>query len=105
MAEGKKLDKKIEAIAWSLFLLWVGAAWLLNLGANIGSIGVGIIILGAQAVRKYFKVKIETFWLVIGVLFVISGLGIFSGINIPLIPLVFIAIGTKFLHSAITGKK
>ncbi len=102
---GEGSAKKIEAISGSLFLLWIGIAWLMSLGPNIGSIGIGVIILGAQATKKYFGLKLEGFWLVVGAFFVVSGLGILSGVNIPLIPIILIVLGGKFLYSALKEKK
>ncbi|MFC2083573.1 hypothetical protein ACFLS9_00805 [Bacteroidota bacterium] len=91
--EKKDLSRKLEAMGWALFFIWVGISFLTSWGAGIVLLGIGVITLGMQLIRTFFEMKIEAFWIVIGVLFVIGGLGILLNINIPLEPIVLILAG------------
>ena len=51
----KKLYRKLDAIGWSLFFIWIGITVLAKLGWGIGLIGIGVIILGKLAVREYLS--------------------------------------------------
>ena len=42
------LDKKLEAVGWGLFFIWVGTALFAHIGWGAGLLGVGIITLGAS---------------------------------------------------------
>lgn len=46
------LDRKLDAVGWGLFFVWIGVALLLEVGWGIGLLGVGIITLGGQAGRR-----------------------------------------------------
>jgi hypothetical protein len=51
----KKLNRKLDAIGWGLFFIWIGIAVLADVGWGIGLIGVGVIILGGLAAREYLS--------------------------------------------------
>ena len=51
-ARGKKLDRKLDAVGWGLFFIWIGVAVLTDVGWGVGLIGVGFIILGALVARE-----------------------------------------------------
>lgn len=63
--------KMVDAVAWGLFFMWVGVAFLAHLGWGVGFLGVGVITLGAQLVRKYLGLVVEPFWLTIGIAFIV----------------------------------
>ncbi|UCE35104.1 MAG: hypothetical protein JSV55_04315 [Deltaproteobacteria bacterium] len=99
-----ELAGKLAAVSWSLFFIWIGIILLMKIGTGIGLLGVGVITLGAQVARKYFNLKLEPFWVVVGLLFVLGGLwGLFDA-KLPLVPIVFIAAGLALLVSTIRGK-
>ena len=52
-------EKKLEAVGWGLFFIWIGIAFLTDIGFPVGLFGVGIITLGSQAARKYFNFKLH----------------------------------------------
>lgn len=95
---------KLDVFAWSFFFIWTGIALLSNLSWGIGLLGVGIIILGKQATRKYMALKFETFGVVCGVLFVLGGVWELLSVRISLVPVVCIAAGVALLLSALFGK-
>ena len=98
-------EKKLEAVGWGLFFIWIGIAFLSELGFPIGLFGVGIITLGSQAARKYFHFKLEGFWIVVGLLFIVGGIGELFNIEIDLLPILLITAGLVILISVFRGKK
>jgi hypothetical protein len=56
-AQRKKLDRKLDAVGWGLFFIWIGVAVLADVGWGVGLIGVGLIILGALVAREYLSVS------------------------------------------------
>ena len=98
---------RISAVSWGLFLIWLGVTFLLKLGPELGMLGVGVIILGAQAARKYFQLGLEIFWVAIGGLFVIGGFSHYTGIELPqdyLFPAILIIAGLALLFSMFRSK-
>jgi hypothetical protein len=88
---------KFDAIGWALFFIWVGVAWVADVGWGIGLLGVAAITLGMQAVRKVSGVAIEGFWILVGIGFAIAGFWEFWEVQLPLAPFVLIAIGLALL--------
>jgi len=86
-----------DTIGWALFFIWVGVAWLMELGFGYGLLGVGVLTLGMQAARWVFGVKVEAFWVVIGVGFFAGGFWELWNIATPLIPIILIAVGIGLL--------
>lgn len=98
-------DKNLDALGWGLFFVWVGLSFLAGFSFAVGLLGVGIITLGVQYVRKYSKLKTEGFWIIVGVIFVISGIWELLKIEIELVPILIIAAGIVILYSVFRSKK
>ena len=96
--------ERLDSVAWGLFFLWVGVALQTNLSWGIGLLGVGIIVLGAQTARKYMALTLETFWVVVGVLFVMGGIWELLSVRVAMIPVVCITAGVLLLVSALRRK-
>ena len=94
-------SSKLDAVGWSLFFIWVGVAWIANLGFGIGLIGVAMITLGMQLVRKLAGLPLEIFWIVVGIGFGIGGLWNYFEIQTPLAPIVLIIAGLVLLVSVV----
>lgn len=94
-----EIEHRIEATAWGLFFVWVGIAFLANVSDGIGLLVVGVITLGGQAVRSYFNLKLEGFWLIVGACFVLGGLWEFIDPGIALVPILLIIAGVAVLYS------
>ena len=88
-----------DVIGWALFFVWVGLAWLLELGLGWGLLGVGFLTLGVQLLRYWFGARVEKFWAVVGVAFLVAGFWELWNIAIPLAPVVLIAVGVGLLVS------
>ena len=96
-----EIERRIEAIAWGLFFIWVGIAFLANVNDGIGLLGVGIITLGGQAARSYFNLKLEVFWLIVGGCFLLGGLWGFIAPDVALVPILLIIAGGVLLYSVL----
>jgi hypothetical protein len=88
---------RFEAAGWALFFIWVGIAWLAEVGIGIGLLGVAVITLGMQAVRKVAGVRVEGFWVLVGIGFAVAGLWQWIDMPKPLAPFVLIAVGVALL--------
>ena len=88
---------KLDTVGWSLFLIWVGIAWLADVGTGIGLLGVAAITLAMQLVRKLQGIRVEVFWVVVGAAFGIGGVWEFFDVQTPLAPLVLIVAGIVLL--------
>ena len=89
----------LDSIGWALFFIWVGVSWLAGFGFGIGLLGVAIIILGMQALRWLLKLKIEGFWVLVGVAFAIGGVWELVEIDMPLAPVLLVVVGFVILGS------
>ncbi len=104
-SERHRLAKKLDAVGWGLFFIWVGIAFLGDLDVGVGLLGVGIITLGGQVARKFLNLKLEGFWVVVGLLFVVGGLWELFEAEIGLVPIILIVVGLALLVSAFLGKR
>ncbi len=104
-AEQEKFAKKLESAAWGLFFVWVGISFLAKLGMGLGLLGIGIITLGAQMARIAHKLKLEWFWVMIGVIFVLGGIWELFTPVIPLVPILLIVAGTAIFFIHLKGLK
>jgi len=96
--------EKLDGIAWGLFFLWIGIAFLANLGWGVGLLGIGAIILGGQLARKSIGFGFEMFWVLVGVLFLLGGIWDLLSVRVSLTPIVCIVAGVLLLSSALLTK-
>ena len=98
------LEKKLDEWGWGLFFIWVAIAFLTHVGWGFGLMGVGIITLGEQGARVLFGLKLDGFWTVLGLVFVVSGSWeLMFESEFPLIPVGLFMIGVTFIWSAVRG--
>ena len=83
--------KSLTTVGWSLFLIWLGIALLVQISMGVVLLGVGVIILGMQTARKYLGQDLEKPWLAVGLVFTLGGAWELLEVKLPLIPLVLIA--------------
>ena len=100
-AQRSQLTRKLDAIGWGLFFIWMGIALFGHLGWGVGLLGVGIITLGVQAARKYFELKLEGFWVAVGFLFVVGGFCRLVNVQLGLLPILCIVVGVALLVSTL----
>ncbi len=104
----RALNKRLETVCWGLFLVMLGA---LAVGPktvakdSIGSIGVGLILLGLNAARNYFKIKMSTGTIILGIIALASGVGDLLGVELPVIEILIIAAGINIIYKVIVGQR
>jgi hypothetical protein len=100
----RKSARRIDAVGWGLFFIWIGIALLVHIGWGVGLIGVGIIILGGQVIRKYSGLKVDGFGVVIGFLFFLGGIWELLNVRFDLTPILCVVAGVALLVSVLVGK-
>jgi hypothetical protein len=71
------LNKRLEGAAWGLFLIMLGGFALVpdeTIPKGAWSIGVGLIMLGLNAARYYYKIRMSGFTTVLGAISVLGGI-------------------------------
>jgi hypothetical protein len=96
----RALDKKLEAIGWGLFFIWIGIALIADLGWGVGLLGIGIIILSMQVVRYNLGFNWEGFSIAVGSLFALGGIWDLLGIQFSLVPIMAIIAGVLLIVSS-----
>lgn len=90
------LNKRLEAIGWGLFLIIIGALWLIpdaRVPDGAWLIVAGVIMLGVNAVRYFNDIKMSWGSLILGLLAVIFGMGEFVGLDLPFVAILLIVFG------------
>jgi len=94
------LNKRLETIGWALFLIMIGGSGLVpkeQVPEGVWSIGVGLIMLGLNAARYYYKIKMSTFTIVLGSLALLTGVGELLGLDLPTFAILLILIGASII--------
>ncbi len=104
-AQKSDLDRKLDGIGWGLFFVWIGAVMLADLGAGAAMLGIGVITLGVQGARKIWGLKIESFWLVLGIVLALAGLWSLMETKLPVVPVLLIVVGLVVLVSTFGGRR
>ena len=91
------IEKKLEAGAWGLFFVWMGVSWWAGFSWGVGLLGVALITLGAQVLRRAYKLAVEPFWIVVGLCFGVGGIWEFLGTDTSAVPIVLIIVGGALL--------
>ncbi len=71
------LNKRLEAIAWGLFLIMLGGFALVpdkTIPKGLWSIGVGFIMLGLNTARYFYHIKMSGFTTFLGILSLLGGI-------------------------------
>jgi len=89
---------KFDAAGWALFFIWIGIAWLAEAGWGVGLLGVAAITLAMQLIRKISGLQVEGFWVLVGFGIAVAGFWQWTDVQVPLAPLLFIAIGIGLLY-------
>jgi hypothetical protein len=94
------LDKRLSTHFWALLLILIGGIWLVPVGRLPDGtllIGIGVILLGLNAVRLLNRIPIRVLPTILGGLALVAGLAAGVGAELPLIPLALMAIGASIL--------
>ncbi len=90
-------SSRYDAAGWAMFFIWVGVAWLADVGLGLGLLGVAAIILGMQGLRKVRRIPVEGFWVLVGIGFATAGFWHWLDIQKPLAPFILIIAGVGLL--------
>ncbi len=93
----RDLAERLGTAGWGLFFIWAAVVLLAEIQLGIGLIGAGMITLGGQVARHNFGLRIERFWLVIGSLFLITGLWELFARNLKHVPVMLLIMGVVLL--------
>ncbi len=104
-ATSEEVSRNVARAVWGVLLIWIGAAVLLHWSWGVGLLGAGAILLGAQAVRRYRRVKVEGFGLVVGLLLVLCGISSMFNLGLELAPLLSIGFGIALLVSTLKATR
>ena len=96
--------KKLTAVGWGLFFIWLGVVLLFNADVGMILIGVGAITLGMQVARKYLELESDGFWVVVGIIFILVGVWKMLDVRLPIMAVLLIVVGAALLVSALKGK-
>ena len=100
----KDVGHKLSAVGWGLFFIWIGAAMLYDFNPGTTALGIGAIILLAQMIRFLFKLKLEGFWVVVGLAFLVGGTWQTVDMQIDLVPILLVIAGVAILSKAFWRK-
>jgi hypothetical protein len=103
-ADHRKLARRIDVAGWGLFFIWIGIALLAHIGWGVGLVGVGIITLGGQVIRKSSGLKVDGFGVFIGFLFFLGGIWELLNVRFDLTPILCVVAGAALLVSVLVGK-
>jgi hypothetical protein len=92
------ISNRIDAIGWGLLFLMTGVLFLVP-GVPDGTwlVGLGLLMLGANAARLYIGLPLDRFGVVIGAGALLAGLGALAGMEIPVVALGLIACGLAII--------
>jgi hypothetical protein len=102
------LNRRLEDIGWALFLIMIGALWLMPAGQvpeGTWLIGAGLIMVGINAVRYSNGIRMSGFTLILGTVALAGGLADFLGVKLPLFPILLTLIGVSIILRPSTPAK
>ena len=96
-------DKRLDDLAWGLFLVMTGGLWLLpqdRVPSGAWLLGTGLILLALNAIRYFTGRAVSVFTLLLGVLAFVGGIAEFSGLSLPLFALCVVVVGAGIMLRA-----
>ena len=102
------LNKRLESIAWGIFLIMIGCLWLIPnrpFPEGAGLIGIGIILLGLNLARNLSGIKMSGTTIFLGALSLIVGISDLFGLDLPFFPILIILWGVSHILEPFLKKK
>ncbi len=96
------LSRQIDSGAWAVFFIWLGVVMLAGLPWDWFLVGVGVLILGAQLIRRQRDLKIETFGVIVGLIILAAGIWDLLALPLPLMPVILILLGGYLLWKTLS---
>ena len=110
--KSSKLNISLEAVAWGALLVWWGVTELIpGLPKGTGALGVGLILLGVNAVRRLSGAPISVFSTILGVLALLwGGLDLAASLlslpfEMPTVAILLIVLGAMLLGRELVRSK
>jgi hypothetical protein len=104
MNDSIRKNRNIDALAWGALFIWWGITLLVQLPAGVGLIGVGLILLAANATRYFQGLRLSGFTTAIGVLALLWGVlelaGTVLSFELPVFPIILIVLGLMILFGS-----
>jgi len=104
MNESMRKNRNIDALAWGALFIWWGITLLIQFPAGVGLIGVGLILLAANAARYFQGMRLSGFSTTIGVLALLWGgmelAGTVLPFELPVFPIILIVLGLMILFGS-----
>jgi hypothetical protein len=97
--------KKLESFGWGAFIIWVGLSILFSFNFNFTLLGIGLITLAVQVLRRNNNLPTEGFWVIAGFLFLFGAVWGMLNIVFPLIPIIIIIAGIVIISQALKKKE
>lgn len=91
------VERRLGGAGWGLFFLWVGLSFLLDVGWGVGVLGVGILALTMQVIRRSLGLRVERFWILAGSILTVAGTWELLALRISLGSLLFMFLGGALL--------
>lgn len=106
--EIKTLDKRYEAVGWSLWLIWIGVISIIpGLPDGTGTLGTALLLLGLNMARYRHHIPVSDFSLILGLLALVDGSAhllrsLFAfHIELEFFPVLMVIIGTIMMVHAV----
>lgn len=100
-------SRRFEEIAWALVLIMTGGLWLAPKAMfpeGTWLAGIGLILLGLNAVRRARGLKMNGFGIIAGLIALGAGIGRIIGQELPVVPVILIVLGVGLVIRAAAGK-
>lgn len=101
MNDSMRKNRNIDALAWGALFIWWGLTLLIQFPAGVGLIGVGLILIAANAARYFQGMGLRGFTTAIGVLALVWGALELAGTvlpsALPVFPILLIVLGLMVL--------
>ncbi|WP_027581169.1 hypothetical protein [Bradyrhizobium sp. Ai1a-2] len=86
-------SRQIDSGAWAVFLILLSGVMVGGLPLAWFLVGLGVLMLSVQLIRRQQSVKIETFDIVVGFIILATGIWDLLALPLPLMPILLIVLG------------
>ncbi len=94
--------RQIDSAAWAVFFMWVGVVMLAGVPWGWFLVGVGILFLGAQMMRRMWNLKVEAFGVAVGLIILAGGVWELLSMPWPFMPIILILLGAYLFWKALS---
>ena len=95
-------SRQIDSAAWAVFFIWVGVVMLAGMPWAWFLVGIGVLIVGAQVVRRQRGLKVELFGVIVGLIMLAAGIWDLAALPLPLMPMILIVLGGYLLWKTLS---